>query len=217
MLVQKIMKHWENIANFLFTPISTVLRSLCGSMLPPAKAYALTTFVYRLRNSSPAANRARYADQIRDLSPCKGRLRGSTHNLWAPCFLFQCLWLHWAAAACSQLTPVRVHWGSGYLQGTESYRVQSPRSLQSIENNWDNAKGCMAEAVEPFAVLNTAEHPWGHFLCPPYSISLGTVPVVYGWDSGKHWSWCTSAHGEDFGKITQLCDINHGTSLIQSP
>lgn len=81
MLVQKNMKYWENIANFIFTSVSTFFDSPCGSTLPPAKAYALTTLVYRLRNSSPAPNRAPYAEHIRDLPPCKGRLRGSTHNL----------------------------------------------------------------------------------------------------------------------------------------
>lgn len=81
MLVQKIMKYWENIANILFTPVSTFLDSPCGPTLPPAKTYALATFVYRPKNSSPAANRASYAEHIGDLSPCKGRLRGSADSL----------------------------------------------------------------------------------------------------------------------------------------
>lgn len=59
--------------------------------------------------------------------------------------------------------------------------LQSPRSLQSIENNWDYAKGCMAETVDPL-VFNTALWPWGLFLCPSYSNSLwsmaGTVANI---------------------------------------
>lgn len=166
MSVQKIMKHWENIANFLFTPISTFLDSLCGPTLPLAKDCALTTFVYRLRSSSPAANRAPYAEHIRDLSPCQGRLKAAhTTCELLPVFCFSvCDCTEWllpaqsSALACS--VGVRLSQG-----GVPESRV--PEHFSLLKTAGTMLKAAWQRLWSPLVHSTLQCSLGGLFLCPP--------------------------------------------------
>lgn len=80
----------------------------------------------------------------------------------------------------AQRSALGAVWGAGCLQG---WVTESRVTDWSIENNWDYAKGCMAEPL----VCSTLQCGLGVVFCVPYSISLAPgTPRVYGWDSGKH-------------------------------
>lgn len=101
------MKYWENVANFIFIPVSTSLDSLCGSSHPPAKSYPLTTLCSSSKKLLPSSYwstvwRARAGTS----QPYKAKLGSSTGSLWAPHFFLQGTW-----PCTEQLLPHRTYPG----------------------------------------------------------------------------------------------------------
>lgn len=104
MLAQENTKYWENVANFIFIPVSTFLDSPCGSSHRPAKAHASTTLCSSSKKPLPGSGWS---------TLCAARA-GTSDARKAPHFLFVCVWLccrgHlWGAvlgeAICGEGTP----------------------------------------------------------------------------------------------------------------
>lgn len=223
------MKYWENIANFIFIPVPTFLDSLCGSSHPPEKAYALTTLCSCPRNSSPAPNCATSAEHVLGpLIPAKQGWEAAQAIGELPIFSFSV-----CGFAQSGCCPLRDHlWGTVWGKVISREDIQgAPNQFRSAESNWDYSKGSMTEAAKPLGVCiqQPAVLPQRGFCSEITSVPHTASPISLGiasgssvayscWDSSTHcnqtWSWCTAAHGGEFGKITQMCDTNHCKSLI---